>query len=311
MQKILKLYQTEKDLKQLEIVDTHHHLWDITNNYYPWLIDDIKTMWIGDYSSIRKDYLVKDYLEDCKNQNVVKSVHLQALWNPCDPVGETRWLQQCYDEYGYPHGIVAYANFAEPNVEDLLKAHCQYPNVKGIRMDLNWHDNPLYRFTERPDYMTDEIWLSNFALLEKYNLSFDLQIYCHQIPEAIKVVERFPNIQFILTHAGMPIDRSDEGLSFWSENMKFLASFKNVAVKISGLRMFDKNWTTESRKKIVMKTIEIFGVNRCMFASNFPVERLFGSYDDIFNSFKEIIKKFSQADKTKMFHDNAIYYYKL
>jgi predicted TIM-barrel fold metal-dependent hydrolase len=298
-------------MSQLKIVDTHHHLWDLTNNYYPWLSDNIKTIWIGDYSSIRQDYLVKDYLEDCKNQNVVKSVHLQALWDPSDPVGETRWLQQCYDKCGYPDGIVAYANFAEPNVEEVLKGHCEYPNVKGIRKDLNWHDNPLYRFTERPDYMTDEQWLKGLALLEKYNLSFDLQIYSHQMREAAKVVERFPNIQFILTHAGMPIEQSEKGFNFWRENIKQLASLKNVAVKISGFGMFDKNWTVESIKPFVLNTIEIFGVNRCMFASNFPVEKMFSSYDKIFDAFKEIVKHFSLEDQIKMFHDNASRYYKL
>lgn len=298
-------------MKKLEIVDTHHHLWDLSNNYYPWLIDDIKTMWIGDYSSIRKDYLVKDYLEDCKNQNVIKSVHLQALWDPRAPVGETRWLQQCYEKFGYPHGIIAYANLTDSNVENLLKEHCQYPNVKGIRMDLNWHDDPLYRFTERPDYMTDKQWLKGLALLEKYNLSFDLQIYDHQMHEAAEVAEKFPNIQFMLNHAGRPIDRSEHGIKTWSENMAHLASMKNVAAKISGFGMFDRNWTVESIKPLVLKTIEIFGVERCMFASNFPVESIFRSYDEVFNAFKEIVNNFALEDKVKLFCDNAKHFYKL
>lgn len=294
-----------------KIVDTHHHLWSVTENSYPWLSNDIRTFWFGDYSSIRKNYLVEDYLQDCKNQNIVKSVHLQAAWDPTDPVGESKWLQECHEKYGYPNTIVAYAYLADPNVESTLRHHCAYPNVKGIRMDLNWHNDPSYRQVDRPNYMVNENWLRGLSLLEKYNLSFDLQIYCHQIPEAAKLLEKFPRIQFILTHAGMPIDRSRRGFNLWSEHMERLAYMQNISVKISGFGMFDMGWNLENVKPFILRTIELFGIDRCMFASNFPVEKLFCSFDSIFNSYKETLKDFSQRNKDKIFYENAIHFYKL
>src|SRR4051812_29208504 len=97
-------------MELLPVIDTHHHLWDLEKHHYPWLSGKPYEMWIGDYSSIRRNYLVEDYRNDARNQNVVKSVHLQAMWDPRDPVGESAWLQRCADESGFPTAIVAFAD---------------------------------------------------------------------------------------------------------------------------------------------------------------------------------------------------------
>lgn len=297
---------------EFPIVDTHHHLWDLDNNYYPWLSDRVRQFWIGDYEPIRKNYLIDDYLRDCKNQNVVQSVHLQAQWDWRDPVGETRWLQQCADHHGFPHGIVAFAKLSDPDVASVLRAHCEYPNVKGIRMDLNWHHDPYYRFCDRPDYMSDPQWLAGFSLLERYNLTFDLQIYvAYQWQQAVTLLRRFPGTQFILNNTGLPMDQSPSGMAAWREGMQALAVEPNLAIKISGLGMFNHRWTTEQIRPIVRQAIEIFGVDRCMFASGFPVEGLYGSYEDLMNSYKDIVSDFPASEQRKLFHDNAIRYYRL
>src|SRR3546814_1192024 len=90
----------------IPIIDAHHHRYDLENHYYPWLCDGVKPSAFGDYTAINKSYLISHFLEDCKNQNVVKSVHLDVGFDPRDPVGETRWLQSVADTHGYPHGIV-------------------------------------------------------------------------------------------------------------------------------------------------------------------------------------------------------------
>jgi predicted TIM-barrel fold metal-dependent hydrolase len=296
----------------LPVVDTHHHLWDLTHHRYPWLEDPLQEMWIGDYRSLQRNYLVADYLADCGRQNVVKSVHLQAMWDPKNPVGESRWLQRCFDETGYPAGIVGFANLADPSLNDLLRAHREYPNVRGIRQDLNWHENPLYRFCERPDYMVDAQWLRGFALLEKYGFSFDLQLYAaYQSDQAEPLVRGFPGTQFILNHSGLPMDKSEAGLARWRQGLERLAQYPNVAVKLSGFDMFDHRYTVDSLRAPILDVIGIFGIDRCMFASNFPVSGLYGSYDQLFEAYKAIVSPLPGAAQRKVFHDNAVRIYRL
>ncbi|MFQ6017595.1 MAG: amidohydrolase family protein [Kiloniellaceae bacterium] len=299
---------------QMKIIDPHHHLWDLERLHYPWLAEPVAHI-VGDYSAIRRSYPVAEFLTDAKNQDLVASVHVQAEFDhDDDPVKETAWLQSVADgpeSRGFPHGIVAYADLAASNVEDLLARHRQYPNIRGIRQMLNHAPEAGLCFVARGDLMRDARWRAGFALLETFGLSFDLQLWPWQMNDAATLARDFPNIQIILNHTGMPICRDRGGLEHWRHGMRALAEPPNVAVKLSGLGMFDHNWTTDSIRPFVLETIGWFGVERCMFASNFPVDKLMGSYDELWKSFAEIAASFSEAEQRKLFHDNAARYYRL
>ncbi|HWA78886.1 MAG TPA: amidohydrolase [Acetobacteraceae bacterium] len=293
------------------IIDPHHHLYDLEHHRYPWLQDGVKPIVFGDYAAICRSYLLEDFLADAASQNLVKSVHLDVGFDPADPAGETRWLQGLADRQGFPHGIVGYADLADPRVEGLLEAHCAHRNFRGIRQSLNYHPDPAKTYLSRPGISREADWRSGFALLRKFNLSFDLQIYYPQMEESYDLARAFPDTQIILDHTGMPVDRSAEDIAAWKSGLFRLAEAPNVACKISGLGMGDWHWTVESIRPFVLTAIEAFGVDRCMFASNFPVDKLFSSYDAIFNAFKEITRGFSADDRRRLFHDNALGYYRL
>lgn len=294
----------------IPLIDPHHHLWDITNNYYPWLNDGPKPSAFGDYSALIADYLLDDFLEDAKNQNLVKSVHLDVGYDPLDPVGETRWLQQIADKRGFPHGIVGYADFSKPDVADLLDAHMEFANFRGIRQSMNYHPDGAKTYLDRPEVSRTPEWRRGFRELAKRNLSFDLQLYYPQMEEFHDLACAFTDTQIILNHTGMQVD-GPEHFDAWRDGMKQLAAAENVACKISGLGMGDFNWTTDTIRPYVEAAIEIFGIDRCMFASNFPVDKLFSSYDAIFDAFKEITNAYPFADRMKLFHDNAEKFYRL
>ena len=294
------------------VIDAHHHLWDLQNNKYPWLQEQpLKLRLEGNIEPIAKDYLLKDYLEDIRNQNVVKSVHVQTGWDPADPVGETRWLQGLADQHGYPHGIVARATLDAPDVEQVLEGHLRYRNVRGIRHMINWHPDPLKTYVDRPDLVTTSAWRRGFALLHRFGLSFDLQLYPAQMADAAALAYANPETLIILNHAGMPVDRDEEGIRLWQRGIRQLADAPNVVAKISGLGTVDWKWTLESIRPFVLQTIEAFGISRCMFASNFPVDKLFSDFDTLYDSFREITASFSADERRKLFHDNATRYYRL
>jgi predicted TIM-barrel fold metal-dependent hydrolase len=298
-------------MDNLPIIDPHHHLYDLKTGRYPWLQDDMLERVFGDYSAIRRDYLIDDFREDIKNQNVVKTVHLQVEYDHNDPVAETRWLQSVADQHGYPHGIVAFADLASPNVQQTIEEHCAFPNVRGIRQCLNYHRDPVKTFIEHPHLMSDPQWQNGYALLKRYDLSFDLQLYHTQMAEALALANKFPDTPMVLNHTGMPVDRDIEDIAAWQASMKLLASAPNVFCKISGLGMGDWKWTTDSIRPFVLDAIDAFGIERCMFASNFPVDKLFSSYDDVFNAFKAITRDFSSDERRALFHDNAERVYRL
>jgi predicted TIM-barrel fold metal-dependent hydrolase len=295
----------------LPIIDPHHHLYDLKTGVYPWLQGPMLDRVFGDYSAIRTDYLIDNFLADIKNQNVVKTVHLQVEYDHNDPVAETRWLQSVADKHGYPHGIVGFADLSSPNLQEVLEGHLQYPNVRGIRQCLNFHRDPVKTFIDSPHLMSDPQWRAGYALLKRYDLSFDLQLYYTQMDEATALAHDFPDTPVVLNHTGMPVDRLPEEVEAWKQSMTLLASAPNVFCKISGLGMGDWKWTVDTIRPFVLHAIEAFGVERCMFASNFPVDKLFSSYDDIFNSFKAITKEFSSAERAALFHDNAERIYRL
>ena len=109
----------------------------------------------------------------------------------------------------------------------------------------------------------------------------------------------------------MPVDREARDIAGWAAGIKRLAEAPNIACKISGLGMGDWKWTTDGIRPFVLTAIEAFGVDRCMFASNFPVDKLFSSYDTLFTAYKDITRNFSPAERLKLFHDNAAHFYRL
>jgi predicted TIM-barrel fold metal-dependent hydrolase len=294
------------------VIDPHHHLWDLEHNPYPWLqTRPLAPRLEGDIEPIAKTYMLKDYLADVQNQNVVKSVHIECGWDPDDPVGETAWLQSVADQYGFPHGIVARAQLDTPDIEKILGGHAQYKNARGIRHIVCWHRDPVKSYVQRPDLLTDPQWRRGFRLLRRFGFSFDLQLYPSQMADAASLAQAHPETLIILDHAGMPVDRDETGIRTWRQGMGALAVLPNVVSKISGLGAFDWRWSADSIRPFVLETIEIFGVSRCMFASNFPVDKLYSDFDSLYAAFHSITAGFSAAEKQMLFHDNAIRYYRL
>ncbi|MEX0923368.1 MAG: amidohydrolase family protein [Rhodovibrionaceae bacterium] len=301
-----------EDRDALRIVDAHHHLWDLEKHFYPWLSPDpLPPAMAGDCTPIAKTYGVEDYLADAAGQNLIKSVHVEAGFDYTAPLDETRWLQELADAHDFPQGIVAKASLQEPEVEALLAAQREHRNVRGIRHMVSWHEVPKNTFIDRPDLLTDSAWLAGFALLEKYDLSFDLQVYPPQMRDAAALARAHPGTSIVLVHTGMPLDRDPESRELWHSGMKALAEQPNVTVKITGLAMFDHDWTVQSLRPYVLETIDLFGTERCMFGSNFPVDKLYSSFSAIFDAFKEITRGFSDGERQALFAENAERIYRI
>ncbi|WP_322094169.1 amidohydrolase family protein [Paraburkholderia bannensis] len=295
----------------MQVVDPHVHFWDLDTHHYPWLANP-GTSFVGDARDLKHNYLPDDLLREAGDIEVLKVVHVEANHDPADPVEETRWLESIADAgKGLPNAIVAAADLSAPNAPEILAAHAAFKRTRGIRQILNVHANPLYDYVGR-HYMCEAAWRKHFALLEQHGLSFDLQLYPSQMEEAAALARAHPGIALVVNHAGMFVDRNGvQGWRDWRDGLRVLAACPNVSVKISGLAMFDHEWTVESLRPYVLETIDAFGASRAMFASNFPVDRQFGGYADLWRAYAAIVSDASGSEHSALFRSNAERIYRI
>ena len=294
------------------VIDAHHHLWDLGLGKHPWLAASRSDeMVFGDPTPLVRNYLPDDLRADAARQNLVASVHIEGGWDAADPVGETRWLEGLAERHGLPTVFVVQAPLHKPEAEAVLAAQRAFARVRGVRFILSWHDDPKKRFADRPDYMEDPAWLAGFALLRRYDLSFDLMLYPGQMAAAARLAARFPDTAIILNHAGSPADRDADSMAAWRRGLTLLAAQPNVAVKISDLVAYDHHWTLDSLRPVVLACIDAFGTERALFASDFPVAGLHATFDQAYGAFKTIVADFSAAEQRRMFHDNAARLYRI
>ena len=291
--------------KPERFVDAHVHLWDLQRLSYPWLTPPFDTIGVnGDVSPIARTYLLDDYLADAEGWNVTGLVHVDAGAEAKDALSESDWLQDMADSRGMPDAIIAFAALDDPDVEALLERHADHDNVRGIRHIANWHEDPAKTYTPR-DVTRDPNWQAGFGLLAKYGLSFDFQLYPGQMDRAAKLAARHPDVPVIINHAGMPDAAGEAAFDRWAAGMSALAEVPSVSAKISGFGILDRAWTIESIRAYVLTLIDLFGTDRIMFASDFPTDKLAGSFDRHLSAYSAITANFSADERDRLFAANA------
>ncbi len=293
-----------------EIVDAHHHLWKLDAVHYPWLMARGVKRFFGDPAPIQRDYSVDDFQADFGDLPVRQSVHIQVGAAPEQSLAESRWLQSVADDGGFPNAIVAFCDLTSPDAESQLSEQARIPNVRGIRQIVG-REPEEDRLTGSGRLLDDERWQHGLGLLPGFGLSFDLQLIPPQLIAVAKILERHPDLAVALCHCGSPWDRSADGLDGWRRGLRALARLPNVYCKISGLGMFDHRWNTESIRPIVLDVLDIFGVERCMLGSNFPVDKLYGDYVNLWAAYASITASLTAAERRLLYAENARRFYRL
>lgn len=291
------------------VIDAHHHIWRLAHT--PWLNGPPVPRIFGDYQALRRDYSIDEYLADAVPAGVAKSVYVQVNVAPGAEVEEVAWVQSVSDEHGFPHGIVAYADLAAADVASTLDRQLGYRNLRGVRQQIHWHEKPLYRFAARPDLMNDAAWRKGLAEVGKRGLVFELQVFASQMKDSAKLARAFPEVTFVLLHAGMLEDRSEHGWARWREGMRELAACKNVCTKFSGLGTFERRCDAALWKPVIEETLSLFGPNRTMFGSNFPIEKLWTRYGDLVAATRAGLTALSRDERHAVMYGTANRIYRL
>lgn len=286
------------------IVDAHHHFWDRAMDRHPWLRGQ-------DDPVLARDCLPEDYLRDAEGLDLVASVHVEANWDPADPLGEIAWLNGLARPKGIAARYVAFADLAAPRVEALLEAMAAHGRVAGVRQILSWHPDPTRSAVADRHRMADPAWRRGLAVLGRLGLSFDLLVSPWQTDDVLDLLSAFPDIRFALNHCGSPFDRTREGMADWAKGLRDLARAPNLMLKISDLVAYDPHWTEKSVGDVLRTCLDAFGPERSMLASDHPVVTQHASLGQTYRSFRIAFADLTDAQSVAIFAGNAARFYGL
>ena len=291
------------------IVDAHHHIWRQSD--LSWLSGSMQPRIFGPYEAIRRDYPIEEYLAEAGRCNVVKSIYVQTNWPPGRETEEAEWVQSISDRHGFPHAFTGYADLASRDLLATLDALTERRGLRAIRQQLHWHEIESYRFAVRPDLMNDAAWRRGLREVAKRKLLFELQVFTSQMADGASLAREYGDVDFVLLHCGMPEDTSENGRAAWRKGMGALAACPNVSVKLSGLGTFSHRCDAALWAPVICETVEMFGPHRCLFGSNFPIEKLWTDYRSVVATVNEALSPLSARERDAVFYANAVRLYRL
>ena len=285
-------------------IDSHHHLWDLKDVHYPWLMEFGKPRFFGDPTPIQRDYLLAEHRAISHNHGFVASVHIQV--GAEDGLAEARWVDQvAHANPEWPMVQVAFCDLTAPDRDVQLDQFQALPSVVGVRQIVGRSpDEDAKNGTNA--LIADPEFKAGLHSLASRGLSFDLQLIPELMKPMGKVLEQVPDLQVALCHAGSPYDRSSDGIAKWAAGLAQLSALQNVSCKLSGLGMFDHDWNAKSVRPIADVVMKQFGSDRVMFGSNFPVCSLSSSFDELMERHMAIVP---EEHHKAVFHDNAERFY--
>jgi len=268
-------------------IDAHHHLWDLKAVHYPWLMEKGAARFFGDPTPIQKDYLIDDFRRDSGAEGFTASVHIQV--GAADPWQEAAWVQSVADACpDWPLVQVAYCDLTAENLPQQLDRLETLSTLRGVRQIVGRSPGEDVK-SRTNDLLRNPRFAEGLKQLGGRGLSFDLQLLPELMVQTAAVLEQATDTRVALCHAGSPHDRSSAGLELWSGALQSLSDLPHVWCKLSGLGMFDHDWSVESVQPIVDTCLSQFGPDRCMFGSNFPVDSLSSSYSDLIERYEALL----------------------
>ena len=312
----------------LLICDPHHHLWDFPESRY--LVDEFLQEFRGGHRVVNTVYV------ECRHS--YKTDSPDAL----RPVGETEYIDRVVSESKIDEdttqvaaGIVGFADLSLGSaVHEVLEAHMKASErFRGIRHMSAWDaSEKIHNSKNNPpaNLLLNDKFREGFVFLRSLDLTFDAWLYHPQISDLVDLAKAFPDVSIILNHVGGPLGigpyagKRDEVFTLWHKSIAELAHCSNVVVKLGGLTMSMSGFgwqkqdkppgsieVSESLAPYFETCIEHFGVERCMFESNFPIDKVSCSYTILWNAFKRVTERYSNAERSALFHDTATRVYKL
>jgi predicted TIM-barrel fold metal-dependent hydrolase len=292
------------------MIDTHVHHWDLSKFRYPWLDDPT-------FDELRTSYFPADYRTDAAEAAVEGWVHIQAeVDHRLDSVAETAWVASIADEVdasGLPRPLacVVYADLRAANVREVLSRHCSYPLTRGVRQEA-WFDPTSTRADiPREDLLSDPAWQEGYHALAEFGLSFDLLVWPAQLAQAAAIAANNPGVPVVLEHLGLPDPTNDAGLTTWRAGVATLAELPHVCVKLSAFSWLGNPRDERAVRPVASELLDLFGPQRCMIGSNFPVERLAGDFSSLYELVLSCLRDLPGEQRADVLSGTARRFYRI
>lgn len=288
-------------LLDFPVVDAHFHLWDRAANPYPWLAEDSPRPTLGDHRPLMRSFSLSDHRREIgRFLDVAGGVHVEA--GCADPAAETRWIADLASSADISIVHVARVDLTDERAPDLIAELTDEPIVRGVRMRLN--ADP--KIAGRAGIADEPLFRHNFQAVADSDLVFELSIFPSQCEEGGRLAADFPQTWFVLNHLGWP--RIGEGLDDfdgWRRAMGHLARHSNIAVKLSMLWPIDRGWCREIVEPFIAKTIDLFGIDRVLFGSNYPIEAAIGETEHQLTTLLDCLDQLTRPECEAIFRLNA------
>ena len=264
----------EKIQPVTEIVDAHHHLWDLARLPYPWLRLEAPPRPFGDHSPIKRDYLPADYRRDTRGIGIAASVHVEAASGATDPAAETAWLEDLRVSHGIPDASIAHVDPSSPSIARDLDSIFSHPGARGVRTGIAWRVDSPWKFARGPEVSRASGFREGVAEIARRGCILEVILLPEQLPDIADLAAKFPHLTIVLNHLATLQPEIPGMMDVWQDGMIRIARHQNVFVKISGLWTIARDWNALRLRDPVRLVVEAFGPERCMWGSNLPIEGL-------------------------------------
>ncbi len=274
------------------IIDSHQHFWHYEPEKHAWIDDDM--------AAIRKDFLPEDLKQVYQENGIDGCVAVQAD----QTLVETDFLLNLAEKNDFIKGVVGWIDLRDESLENTLSQYIQNNTLKGFRHVVQ--GEPDHNFLLRPDF------LKGITLLERYQYTYDILIFPHQLGATLEFVKRFPNQKFVIDHIAKPYIK-DGFYDGWAILMQEIAKRDNVYCKLSGIitEADYKHWTVEQVTPYMNVVLEAFGTDRVMFGSDWPVCLVAGNYTKVKQLITDFIATLSTNEQARIMGANAVKFYNL
>ena len=296
----------------MTIVDAHHHLWNLDRLAIPWLRPDSGERFFGNPAPIRKNYLSQDFTRD-HGGTIQQSVLVEAGRPQEHARQEAAWLQQVIDYPGEPAALVAQARLESADLDEQLECLRALSAFRGIRQIIGRSPAEDSK-TGTGQLLEDPDWRDGLGMLEHSGASFDLQLIPPQMEKLAAILACHEDLPVALCHCGSPwqlFGGYSEMGPVWRSGIRKIAELPRLHCKISGLAMFSRPWREEQVAEIIETVLECFGPERCMWGSNFPVDKLHVEYSGNLDRYRNALGILSSADQAQVFGESARRFYRL
>src|SRR5215216_6037380 len=274
------------------MIDSHQHFWQVGRFDYPWMTSDLGVLY--------RDYLPDDLPPILGRNGIAETVLVQAS----NSIAESRWLLELANTNSFIAGIVGWVDLMSVEIDAQLDELCAHPKFKGVRH--------LVESEPQDGWLVQPAVLSGLKKLSARDLSYDLLVHTRHLQFVPQVAESCPDLRFVIDHmAKPPIARHE--FDEWAQALKPVAHYPNIHCKLSGL-VTEANWESwqaNDLRPYIDYALELFGPERMMFGSDYPVCLLVASYDRVLGSFQELLRELSDSDRDKIFSQNATRFYRL